>query len=377
MTDEAHTLLGVCDDMLARCLLTHCIDDADIMMAALLKGAADAHEVLTGLVLSMDRAAHAERDEGMRMLERDLALGIARWGCTLRPRSRARFSQSVERWHARLAALPTWDADMLRAWFTKDGALRVITPTDDVWPHGLDDLDVRSDYAPPVCLWVRGDTQALAACSEPLAVVGSRGMNAYGREVTATLAAQACLGGHTVISGGAMGVDAAAHWNAVHTLASLSADVCGRTVAVFAGGLDHMGPSCNGRLFEAIETNHGALISELCPDTAPLAHRFLLRNRLIAAMAGSVVVTQARLRSGALNTARWANELNRRLYAVPGDVTSPSNAGCNELIRNQQAMLLPDAHDVGECCHARHAPGGAVPPSEAPDGPRADGTASE
>ena len=368
MSDGLTAMARDCDETLARCLLTLCIDDADIMMAALLKGAPDARDVLAALAMSMDRMPQPERREGMRMLERDLALGIARWGCTVRPRTRERFTQAVERWHMRLASLPSEDPDALHAWLTANGAYTVLTPGDEAWPAGLADLDVRSDYAPPVCLWVRGDAHALTACPEPLAVVGSRGMNDYGREVTSAIAEEACLAGHTVVSGGAMGVDAAAHWSAVRASETSCADRCGRTVAVFAGGLGHIGPSCNGRLFAAIVAAGGALVSELCPDTAPLAHRFLLRNRLIAAMASSVVVTQARLRSGALNTARWANELNRRLYAVPGDVTGPSNAGCNALIRDHQAILLADARAVDECCHPRHAPAhGAPAPSGPPD----------
>ncbi|WP_231371428.1 DNA-processing protein DprA [Bifidobacterium sp. AGR2158] len=364
MSDAMLKMAGEADDALARCLLTLCIDDADIMMAALLKGADDARAVLTSLVMSMQDMPQPGRDEGMRILERDLALGIARWGCTLRPRTRERFVQAVERWHARLASLPSANPDSLRAWLTADGAYTLLTPGDEAWPGGFSDLDVRSDYAPPVCLWVRGDAGALTACAEPLAVVGSRGMNDYGREVTSAVAEEACLAGHTVVSGGAMGVDAAAHWAAVRAAGSSCAGRCGRTVAVFAGGLGHIGPSCNERLFAAILEAGGAFISELCPDTPPLAHRFLLRNRLIAAMASSVAVTQARLRSGALNTANWANELNRRLYAVPGDVTNPSNAGCNALIRDHRAILLADARAVDEYCHPRHAPTARATPPE-------------
>ena len=363
MSDMLLRAAESCDDMLARCLLTLCIDDADIMMAALLKGTAT-RDVLAALAMSMEDMPAAVRAEGMRTLERDLALGIARWGCTVRPRTRERFAQAVERWRARLASLPSEEPDALRAWLTADGAYTVLTPDDDAWPSGLADLDVRSDHAPPACLWVRGDVHALTACAEPVAIVGSRGMNDYGREVTSALAEAACLDGHTVVSGGAMGVDAAAHWAAVRA----AGPSAGRTVAVFAGGLGHLGPSCNERLFAAIEQAGGALVSELCPDTPPLAHRFLLRNRLIAAMAASVVVTQARLRSGALNTARWANELNRRLYAVPGDVTVPSNAGCNMLIRDHRAILLADARAADECCHPSHAPSAAGPGEPKPAG---------
>ena len=92
------------------------------------------------------------------------------------------------------------------------------------------------------------------------------------------------------------------------------------------------------------------------PSTIPEPRRFLLRNRLIAALAYSVVVAQARLRSGALNTAGWANEMNRRLFAVPGEITTPAHAGCNRLIADQQASLLSSTSDIEQLCHETHAP---------------------
>ena len=106
-----------------------------------------------------------------------------------------------------------------------------------------------------------------------------------------------------------MGTDAAAHWGALNALHGRKPGCVGRTVAVFAGGLNHMGPARNRTLFERIESQGGALISELCPGTIPEARRFLLRNRIIAALSSTLVVAQARLRSGALNTAGWACEL--------------------------------------------------------------------
>lgn len=124
-----------------------------------------------------------------------------------------------------------------------------------------------------------------------------------------------------------MGTDAAAHWGALNALHGRMPANVGRTVAVFAGGLNHIGPMRNRTLFERIEAQGGALISELCPGTIPEARRFLLRNRIIAAMSSTLIVTQARLRSGALNTAGWACELLREVYAVPGDINQPCNAG--------------------------------------------------
>ena len=105
----------------------------------------------------------------------------------------------------------------------------------------------------------------------------------------------------------------------------------------------------------------------MCPQTVPEARRFLLRNRIIAALCPTVVIAQARRRSGALNTAHWAAELNREVYAVPGNITAPDNAGCNELIRNQQAILLAGT-TVDDLCHAAHVP--HLPKTDpAPDAP--------
>ena len=141
------------------------------------------------------------------------------------------------------------------------------------------------------------------------------------------------------MSGGALGTDAAAHWGAIQAMDEIGTPLAGRTVAVFAGGLNYIGPKSNERLFETIINHSGALISELCPGTVPEARRFLIRNRLIAALSSTLIVAQARARSGALNTAGWANELNRRVFAVPGDVTMPHNTGCNRLIQEGQASI--------------------------------------
>lgn len=130
----------------------------------------------------------------------------------------------------------------------------------------------------------------------------------------------------------------------------------GKTVAVFAGGLNHIGPMRNRTLFERIEAQGGALISELCPGTIPEARRFLLRNRIIAPMSSTLIVTQARLRSGALNTAGWACELLREVYAVPGDINQPCNAGCNKMIGDHRAMILCAATSTEDICHERHKP---------------------
>jgi DNA processing protein len=159
------------------------------------------------------------------------------------------------------------------------------------------------------------------------------------------VASRASATGYTVISGGATGIDAAAHWGALHST-TYNGHFGAPTVAVFAGGLKNIGPSRNLRLFDEIMHHGGALVSELPPDSAPFAARFLARNRLIAALSSCVVVAQARYRSGALNTAQWAAEMGRVVLAIPGPIDSPMNAGCNRLIAEQKATILTDTNVV-------------------------------
>ena len=118
-----------------------------------------------------------------------------------------------------------------------------------------------------------------------------------------------------------------------------------------------MGPLRNRELFQAIERHGGALISEMHPETIPEGRRFLLRNRIIAALASTIVVAQARYRSGALNTATWGAELGREIYAAPGRIDTPENTGCNRLIHQGKATILISATDVSGICHAPHQPG--------------------
>lgn len=169
-----------------------------------------------------------------------------------------------------------------------------------------------------------------------------------------------------------MGTDAAAHWGVIQAMDEIGAPLAGRTVAVFAGGINHIGPKSNERLFETIISHSGALISELCPGTAPEARRFLIRNRLIAALSSSLIVAQARARSGALNTAGWAGELNRRVFAVPGDVTMPHNTGCNRLIQEGRANIICSLTDIDEFCHASHRPQPVVIDGEQTEKPADD-----
>jgi DNA processing protein len=240
-------------------------------------------------------------------------------------------AKAFGRWRARLGLLPA--RARLAAW--EQGGLRLIMAGDPQWPAQLDDLgDAR-----PLLLWVRGSTDLRHACLSSVSVAGSRVATSYGSHVATEMAATLAERGFTVVSGGAYGIDSAAHRGALAT--------GGLTVAVLASGLRYGYPRGHHDLFAAIAAQ-GAVVSECPPDRAPTRPGFLLRNRVNAALSQGTVVVEAALRSGALSTARHARELRRPLMAVPGPVTSEQSEGCHELIRERAAVCVTSARDVIE-----------------------------
>ena len=339
-------------DWLARTVLTLAADGPDAFMIACLLGSVQAADLCRNLIelrAPNQAGTDSHHDAARTRLDERFLKGTARWGRQTSPEDLTRFHKISNSWRRRLTPLLAMDTDQVRTMMTGGGRFWVMTPSDPCWPGQVDDLARRSDWAPPLCLWGQGNPETLICCDRPLAVVGSRTCDEYGRSTAHQLARKAAGEGHLVVSGGAMGTDAAAHWGAL-------AAGGGRTVAVFAGGLLHMGPKRNSRLFENIEADGGALISELPPGTIPEARRFLLRNRIIAALASDIVVAQARHRSGALNTANWGVELGRRVLAAPGRIDQPENTGCNRLIHEGKAELLLSASDIRDICHPAHGP---------------------
>ena len=211
---------------------------------------------------------------------------------------------------------------------------RILIPADAEWPGQLSDLAV-----PPLCLWVRGPIDLGAVTERSIALVGARSATSYGTQVASDLAAGLCERGFAVISGGAFGIDAAAHRGALA--------VDGVTVAVMAGGIDRLYPASHGNLLGQI-TRTGGVVTEQPPGTAPIGSRFLGRNRLIAALGCGTVVVEASLRSGSLNTAGHAQAINRPVAVVPGPVTSMQSAGCHHFVRDRGAELVTDAAEVAE-----------------------------
>jgi DNA processing protein len=176
-----------------------------------------------------------------------------------------------------------------------------------------------------------------------LAIVGTRNPTAYGTRIAGDFAAGFVDREWDIVSGGAYGIDSAAHRGA------LVAE--GRTIAVIASGIDTPYPSGNSRLFDEICEN-GAIISEVVPGVPALPHRFLTRNRIIAALSQSTLVVEAAFRSGSLRTARDAAQLLRPVMAIPGPINSPSSEGCHRLIGERAAELVTSVADACELISA-------------------------
>lgn len=260
--------------------------------------------------------------------------------------------RASEPWRARLpSANPALHREHARA----VGA-RVVTRGEPEWPQEFDDLGA----ARPFALWVRGSGALSDLYRGSIAIVGARSATAYGQHVAADLAGGVSDAGRSVISGGAYGIDAAAHRAALTTPTP--------TVAVMAGGVDRLYPAGNQDLLEQV-LDAGVVVSEVPPGFAPHRSRFLTRNRLIACASVACVV-EAAWRSGALSTARHAAELARPVASVPGPVTSASSQGCHALIRDGIATLVTGAADVLELAGPIAADRAAPTPGSGEDGPR-------
>ncbi|NNJ06823.1 DNA-protecting protein DprA [Streptomyces sp. PKU-MA01144] len=226
---------------------------------------------------------------------------------------------------------------------------RFVCPGDPEWPGQLDDLgDAR-----PVGLWVRGPADLRIWALRSVAVVGARACTPYGAHVSGTLASGLAERGWVVVSGAAYGIDAAAHRGALST--------GGATVAVLACGVDTVYPRGHTELIGRM-VEQGLVVAELPPGAHPTRSRFVLRNRVIAALSRGTVVVEAEYRSGSLATARAAERLGRLTMGVPGPVTSGLSSGVHELLRSGAVLVTdPDevvelVGDIGELAPARRGP---------------------
>ncbi|NCU30957.1 DNA-protecting protein DprA [Candidatus Saccharibacteria bacterium] len=199
-----------------------------------------------------------------------------------------------------------------------------ISISDPCFPEAL-----RNIPTPPKQLFYIGK---LAETKRNVAIVGSRHLTNYGREITRELAERLASRGVGIISGLALGVDGIAQESAIRA--------GGYTIAVLASGLDSISPRSHRQLAINILEKGGAIVSEYEPGTPPLQFRFLQRNRLVSGLADAVIITEAGARSGTMNTVMHALQQGKDVYAIPGNITSPMSAGCNKLIEQGATPII-------------------------------------
>lgn len=240
-------------------------------------------------------------------------------------------------------AAPDWaavEADL--RWLSADPECRhCLTLDHPDYPEALRAID-----DPPPVLYVTGRAAALSA--NHIAMVGSRSPSPSGVRAAREFARELAEAGVGIVSGLAVGIDAASHAGALEGR--------GVTVAVAGTGPDRIYPRYHAQLAEDIQTSGGALVSEYPPGTGPLAANFPRRNRIISGLSRGVLVVEAALRSGSLITARLALEQGRDVFAVPGSIYSPMARGCNALIQ-QGAKLIQESRDILEEYDGLFAPG--------------------
>ena len=241
----------------------------------------------------------------------------------------SRLVDGLERWTPRLSLHNLVNAIELHARIGGE----IIFESESDWPSGLVDLGVHR----PRMLWYRGKRKSIESASKSISIVGSRACSSYGENTTREMVSAAASVGVAVISGGAYGIDAVAHRAAI----ALGTP----TLAIMAGGLDSLYPRGNSQLLNRIIAE-GALLAEVAPKVTPSKWRFLQRNRLIAAASQCTLVVEAGFKSGARNTAAHAASLQRHVFAVPGQISSPASQGCNLLIANKVAELIQSPADL-------------------------------
>ena len=213
--------------------------------------------------------------------------------------------------------------------------IQIITICDDRYPEILKQVE-----NPPYCLYCKGNIDLLN--SKCIAVVGSRKISDYGKVVTAMFCKEFVRAGLTVVSGMALGVDAVAHNTVLENQ--------GATIAVMAGGFNHIYPSANWGLYKQI-CQTGLVVTEYPPNAEPVAYNFPVRNRIIAGLSQGVLITEAGLKSGALHTKNYAVDCGREVFAIPGKITSSESEGTNSIIKQCQASLVTSPKEIFDALH--------------------------
>ncbi|MCQ4626698.1 DNA-protecting protein DprA [Corynebacterium sp. CCUG 65737] len=252
----------------------------------------------------------------------------------------------------------TWDRPAEDLEEAAQHGYSLITPEDPEWPadeiaasfgsalskqeRGLgpaaDEEPLPPEGYPPHSLWARGNTNLAQLFAQSVGIVGTRAASAYGHHATADLCTGLARHRYTIVSGGALGIDTVAHETALNNQAL--------TVVVAACGPGQIYPKRNGKLFDRIAAEGGAIVTEYPPGMTPDRHRFLTRNRLVAALTQGSIVVEAAFRSGALNTLKWVKTYNRIPLAVPGPILGPGSLGTNLAIRNDRADMVLSADDA-------------------------------
>ena len=222
-----------------------------------------------------------------------------------------------------------FDFEVLERFFERR-QIQVLTFENINYPEQLRQLE-----QPPLVLYAKGDISLLK--TESIAVVGSRSVSFYGKEVTEMFSKELAAAGFTIISGLALGVDKIAHESAL--------SVNGKTIAVLGSGLEYIYPALNHELANKI-AEKGLIISEFYPSFAPTNYSFPTRNRIIAALSQGVLITEAGKKSGALHTRDYALDLGRDIFVVPGNITSSKSEGTNNIIKCCQGACVTTPQDI-------------------------------
>ena len=223
------------------------------------------------------------------------------------------------------------DLGQLQAEINQSNAFFITSESID-WPTSLNAL-----ATPPIGLVFLGNRESLATLEHSISIVGSRRPTNYGVTVAKKLSNEAALSEICVVSGGAYGIDTAAHTGALAA--------AGVTISVLAGGVNNLYPPENQGLFKQISVS-GLLVSESMPSASTAPYKFLIRNRLIAALTKATVVVEAEFVSGSIRTARDAAEIFRPVFAIPGEITSPLSEGCHRLISERVADIATSLDEI-------------------------------
>lgn len=188
--------------------------------------------------------------------------------------------------------------------------------------------------SPPLVLYCKGDINLLNTFC--LSIVGTRHCTHYGADCARKFGKELAQQGITIVSGLATGIDTCAHEGAL---------MGGKTISVFAGGVDTIYPSANTQLAERIAKD-GLIVSEFKPDTPVVSYNFPIRNRIIAGLSRGIIIVEASYKSGTMHTKRYAFSENRDIFCIPGNITSKASEGSNRLIQTQEAICVTSAEDI-------------------------------